>query len=204
MERAVHVLVFDGLADWEPGLALAEVRRSGGYRVVSVGFGAGPATSMGGLRVLPEIGIEEVRPEAVRLFLMPGGECWEKGDYPVAALERKLRELVAARVPIAAICGATVALARAGLLDDRAHTSNDRGWLAKAAPSYVGSALYRDELAVRDRGVITAPGTGNVELAREILAELEIMTPRHRDVWFHLFKVGRFPPGIDPAVFFAE
>ena len=29
---AVHVLVFEGFADWEPALALAELRRSGGSR----------------------------------------------------------------------------------------------------------------------------------------------------------------------------
>lgn len=199
MDRAVHVLVFDGFADWEPALALAELRRSGGFRVVSVGFGPGPATSMGGLRVQPDVLLEEVRPEAVRLFLVPGGERWERGDYPAEALERKLGELVAGGVPVAAICGATVAIARAGLLDARAHTSNDLGRLVAAAPGYRGSALYRDELAVRDRGVITAPGSGNVEFAREILAELDVLTPKKRELWFHLFKTGRLPAGFDPA-----
>ena len=29
MSAAVHVLVFEGFADWEPAFALAELRRSG-------------------------------------------------------------------------------------------------------------------------------------------------------------------------------
>jgi len=52
--RAVHVLVFDGFADWEPAYALAELRRWGKRAVVVIGFTASPVTSMGGLRVAPE------------------------------------------------------------------------------------------------------------------------------------------------------
>ena len=37
MNGKVHVLVFDGFADWEPAHALAELRRSGGLEVVAVG-----------------------------------------------------------------------------------------------------------------------------------------------------------------------
>lgn len=32
-DRTVHVIIFDGFADWEPGHALAELRRSGGLRL---------------------------------------------------------------------------------------------------------------------------------------------------------------------------
>ena len=38
MKQTVHVLVFDGLADWEPAHALCELRRSGKFDVRSVGF----------------------------------------------------------------------------------------------------------------------------------------------------------------------
>jgi putative intracellular protease/amidase len=203
MNRAVHVLVFDGYADWELALALAELRRSGGFPVVSVGFSRDHATSMGGLRVAPDVVLEELQPRDTCVFLLPGGDSWEKGEYPVAGVESKLREVMSAGVPVAAICGATVALARAGLLEGYAHTSNDRGWLAHVAPGYAGSALYRDDLAVRDRGIITASGTGSVEFAREVLAELDVLDEEKRAIWFHLFKTGRFPPGVDPAAFFA-
>ena len=37
---SVHVVVAEGFADWEPGHALAEIRRSGGIAVRSVGFTA--------------------------------------------------------------------------------------------------------------------------------------------------------------------
>src|ERR671914_2891036 len=165
----IHVLVFDGFADWEPSYALAELRRSGHHEVVSVGFTGDEVTSMGGLRVRPDRALANVRADDVRLLILPGGDMWEREDaYPRAQLEALIGELLAAGRPVAAICGATVAMARAGLLDDRRHTSNGLGYLSEMAPAYRGSPLYDQALAVRDRGLVTASGLGSVDFARAI------------------------------------
>lgn len=191
-DATVHCLVFDGFADWEPAYALAEVRRSGGLQVTSLGFTSSAVTSMGGLRVLPESALADIRLEQVRLLLLPGGDRWE-GSYPREPLEEILHALERSRVPIAAICGATLALARAGLLDDRAHTSNAPGYLTSMVPEYRGAGRYVDALAVRDRHVITASGLGSTEFAREIFEELEVFTPGDRALWYQIFKSGRVP-----------
>jgi putative intracellular protease/amidase len=192
MSTAVHLLVFEGFADWEPAFALAELRRSGGLEVVTVGFSTAPVRSMGGLPIVPDRSLDGLDPAAVRLLLLPGGDLWE-GAYPETAVTRTLTAMRDAGVPIAAICGATIAAARAGLLDDRAHTSNERGYLDCHAPEYRGDNHYVDALAVRDRGVITASGLGPVEFAREIFEELGVFSEADRPVWFHLFKHGRMP-----------
>ena len=192
MTPAVHVLVFEGFADWEPAYALAELRRSGGLDIVTLGFTDAPVRSMGGLRVVPDRALADLDPAAVRLLILPGGDLWE-GIYPRAELDAVLAELRAREVPIAAICGATLALARAGLLNDRAHTSNELAYLTSLVPEYAGGGQYVDELAVRDRRVITASGLGPTEFAREIFEELEVFTAEERPVWYHLFKHGRFP-----------
>jgi putative intracellular protease/amidase len=189
---AVHALVFDGFADWEPAYALAELRRSGGLDVVTLGFTEAPVRSMGGLRVLPDRSLAGLDPAGVRLLILPGGDQWE-GDYPRAPLEAALAELHRSAVPIAAICGATLAVARAGLLDDRAHTSNELAYLQRLAPEYRGAGRYVETLAVRDRGVITASGVGPLEFAREIFEELGVFSAADRPVWYHLFKHGRLP-----------
>ena len=191
-ERSVHVLVVDGFADWEPGHALAEVRRSGGFAVRVVGFTEQPIRSMGGLRVMPDVALESVKPEQVALFLLPGGDIWER-EYPRAELEALLHRLVAAHVPVAAICGATLAVARAGLLDTRRHTSNAPEYIAHHVPTYTGRDRYETQLAVRDAGVITASGLGSVEFAREIFEELGVLPPAVRQVWFEAFKYGALP-----------
>ncbi|MDQ3137048.1 MAG: DJ-1/PfpI family protein [Gemmatimonadota bacterium] len=202
MPPAVHILIFDGFADWEPAFALAELRRTGGLDVVTLGFGVAPVRSMGGLRVIPDRTLAGVDPAAVRLLILPGGDLWE-GEYPRDDLERALGALAGAGVPIAAICGATLAVARAGLLADRAHTSNEPGYLEGMVPEYSAQRHYVEALAVRDRGVITASGLGAVEFAREIFEELQVFSATDRPVWFQVFKHGRFP-GPEPAALAAQ
>ncbi|MBI4862201.1 MAG: hypothetical protein HY815_18375 [Candidatus Riflebacteria bacterium] len=89
-----------------------------------------------------------------------------------------------------AICAATGYLARLGLLDHVAHTSDSLAFLNERAPGYAGEALYRDQLAVRDSGVVTASGLGAVEFTFEILSALDLGTPSERDAWFRAFKHG--------------
>ncbi len=197
MTGQVYVLIFDGFADWEPAHALAELRRSGHHEVISVGFTGHEVTSMGGLRVRPDRALADVRADEVRLLILPGGDMWEREDaYPRAQLEALIGELLAAERPVAAICGATVAMARAGLLDDRRHTSNMPSYLSDNAPSYRGAAYYDPALAVRDRGVITASGLGAVDFAREIFAELDVFTDSDLALWYDMFKYGKMPTGV--------
>lgn len=190
--QAVHVLVFDGFADWEPAHALAELRRSGNRTVVAVGFDSSPVTSMGGLRVVPDRRLGDIRPSEVEILIIPGGDLWE-GSYPEADLNDLLADLVSASVPVAAICGGTLALAHAGLLNDRRHTSNMPGYIAENVPRYTGTGLYEAVPAVGDKGVITASGLAPIEFAREIFKQLRVFSPSDDEIWFNMFKHGRLP-----------
>jgi len=193
--RAVHLLVFEGFADWEAAYAIAELRRSGGHDVRTVGFSPGTVRSMGNVAVQPDTELAELHPADTRLMILPGGDMWEDAAaYPASELSRRLRELADLGTPVAAICGATLAVARAGLLDDRRHTSNGRDYLAQHVPGYASASLYADALAVRDRGVTTASGVGPVEFAREIFEELGVFSEGDREVWYRLFKYGEMPP----------
>jgi putative intracellular protease/amidase len=186
---AVHVLVFDGFADWEPSFALSQIRQTGAADVVSVGLSQHPVRSMGGLTVLPDVTIEQVAPEQVRLFLLPGGDQWE-GSGPDPRVTQLLNATMDVGGPVAAICGATVGIARAGLLRGRKHTSNGLDYLRQQVPDYQSDADYVDLLAVRDRGLITASGLGALEFAREIFAELGVFSESDLALWFRLFKQG--------------
>jgi putative intracellular protease/amidase len=190
--RAIHILVFEGFADWEPSYALAELRRSGAREVVAVGFDDAAVTSMGGLRVVPDRSLDAVKPSEVELLILPGGDMWE-GAYPREQLNKVLTDLSATQVPIAAICGGTLAVARAGLLNDRRHTSNMPGYIAEHAPDYTGTSLYETLPAVSDRGVITASGLSPVDFAREIFKLLGIFSAEDETLWFDMFRHGRIP-----------
>lgn len=193
VKRSIHIVVFDGFADWEPAHALAELRRWGKRAVRSIGFSSAPVVSMGGLTVVPDASLDAVNADDIELLLLPGGDMWEDGAYPHATLEALLTHLVEAERPIAAICAATLALGRARILDDRQHTSNGRDYLATHVPDYAGAAHYIEAAAVRDRHVITATGLAPVDFARAIFAELQIFTAADEALWYTMFKYGRLP-----------
>lgn len=190
--RDVYVFVFDGMADWEAAFAIAGInnpqfqRQPGRYRVVTVGSTTNPVTSMGGMRTLPDISISEIEINRAAMLVLPGGSLWESescADILDAARTFRIRG-----VPVAAICGATLALARAGMLDDFHHTSNSRNYLA--ASGYRGAGFYCDVPAIADEGLITASGFASVEFAREIFRELGLYTQPSLDAWHALFRFG--------------
>jgi putative intracellular protease/amidase len=189
-ERAVHLLVVDGFADWEPAHAIAELRRNGGMRVETVGLTLDPVESMGGMRVQPTKRVRDVRPDDVTAMIIPGGDRWETAPIE-PELAAMLMALDDAEVPIAAICAATVAITRLGLLRGRRHTSNGLAYLRGVVPTYAASADYVDAPAVRDRKLITASGLSDVEFARELMEELDVLSPSDRALWSTMFRSGR-------------
>lgn len=191
LTQPVYYLVFDQLADWECGLALAETNRCDRHRVVTVGFSTATITTMGGVRITPQIVLDEVDLDDAAMFIIPGGDRWE--DMTEPTLLNVLAQLDTLRVPIAAICGATLALARAKLLDARRHTSNRRGYIDEHVDAYRGSERYVDEPAVSDAGVITASGFASVDFARAILAQLRVYEDEVLADWYQLFKHGVLP-----------
>ncbi|MEV5314505.1 type 1 glutamine amidotransferase family protein [Streptomyces sp. NPDC052610] len=181
--KPVHLAVYDTLADWEPGHATAHLARAG-HEIRTVGPTTAPVRTLGGLRVQPDLALDDVRPEGSALLILPGADLWDTGD-DLAPFARKAREFLAAGVPVAAICGATAGLAREGLLDDRAHTSAVSFYLA--ATGYRGGDRYVDADAVTDGALITAGPTEPVAFAREILRLLGVYEGEVLDAWYRLF-----------------
>lgn len=183
---------FEGMADWEYGYLVAELKSGRYFRPgqgrVEVRLASQdmkPCSTMGGLRVLPDLVLEDLRPEDWGLLILPGGDSWlEPRHGPILDLARRFLE---AGKPVAAICGATLALGAAGILDDRAHTSNDLGYLKATCPSYKGEGLYRQEPAVVDRKLVTASGLAPLEFAQLTLGLLGVMDDRVLKAWKALY-----------------
>jgi len=192
MSKAVYLFVAEGFADWEPAHAVAELRRLGRFRVESVALTSEPVRSMGGLAILPSKTIGEVDVRDVAAFILPGGDRWER-DAVEPELEALLKQLDSVGVPIAAICGATVAIAKIGLLRGRRHTSNGLEYLRSHVPGYAEADSYVDAPAVRDAKLVTASGLADVEFARELLEELDVLTPADRSLWAQIFRTAKIP-----------
>jgi putative intracellular protease/amidase len=145
---------------------------------------------MGGLTVLPSKTVSDVDPSDVAAFILPGGDRWEKAPVE-PELEQLLNQLDASEIPIAAICGATVAIAR--LLRGRRHTSNGLNYLRSYVSGYADADKYVDAPAVRDRNLITASGLGDVEFARELFEQLDVLNSEQRSQWAQIFRSAKLP-----------
>jgi len=191
-QQTVHLFVFDTLADWEPGFAVAGLNnpafqaQPGRFRVATVGVSKAPVVTIGGVTILPDLALDELAPARSALLILPGGGGWDQGGN-TEALDLSKRFLTAG-VPVAAICGATAGLARAGILDNIRHTSNAREYLQ--ATGYRGAALYQDQPAVTDGDVITANSTASIEFAYQIFKKLDVYSSEALEAWFGLFKTG--------------
>ncbi len=198
MTKTVHLALYDTLADWEFGYATARINTPqfqkvpGRYRVRTVGATLDPVTSIGGLRVTPDLALADVDPADSAMLILPGADTWENGGNAVFAAAA--RRWLDAGVPVAAICGATMGLAAEGLLNSRAHGGNSVEQLA-SVPGYTGASLFSGERAVRADGVITAGAASALEFAREIFVELDLYEPAVLEAWYGLYRTG------DPAWF---
>ncbi|GMQ62002.1 type 1 glutamine amidotransferase family protein [Vallitalea maricola] len=192
MNRTVFVYVFDTMADWEIGFLTAELN-SGRYfrkdisrvKVVTLGVEKNYITTMGGLRILPDIDLKECNIKETDALILPGGETWmETIHQPILSLAKQCIEK---NIIVAAICGATIALAQNNLLHSRWHKSNDLGYLKMVCSDYKGEKYYKNEPAVTDGKLITASGVAPLEFALHVLKALDVFSQKTLDAWYKLY-----------------
>jgi putative intracellular protease/amidase len=191
--KLTYLYVLDTLADWEIGYITAELNSgrffqtaAAPYLVKTVGSTKAPITTMGGLQLVPDYTIDEIRPENAGLLLLPGADLWHQPQH--AAVLNLARQFLDAGVVVAAICGATVALANAGILDQYNHTSNDLNYLLESCSNYKGSENYLQQPVVTDGNLITATALAPLEFAKHILARLHVFSDATLDAWYGLHQ----------------
>ncbi|MSN98941.1 glutamine amidotransferase [Bacillus paralicheniformis] len=194
--KTVYLYAFPTMSDWEYGYLMAELN-SGRYfkkdaaplKVMTVGVNKKIVTTMGGLRIKPDISLDEWTLKSTDLLILPGGNTWgEENHQPIL---KKAGEALELGVMVAAICGATAGLAKNGYLDSRKHTSNDLAYMKMVCPHYKGEPFYEMEPAVSDENLVTASGTAPLEFAREVLKKLDVFAPDTLDSWYQLNKTGQ-------------
>ncbi|WFR65545.1 glutamine amidotransferase [Paenibacillus amylolyticus] len=191
--KNVYLYVFDTMSDWEVGYLTAELN-SGRYfkkdiaplRVVTVAVDQHPVTTMGGLHILPQLSIDECTLNATDVIILPGGNTWMDNTHD--PLLKKVTDAMEKGTVIAAICGATIGLAKTGLLDSRQHTSNDAEYLKMICPDYTGESYYQTEPAVTDGHVVTASGIAPLEFTMHVLKLLDVCAPETLQAWYNLYQ----------------
>ncbi|MDY7580773.1 DJ-1/PfpI family protein [Pseudomonas sp. CCI3.1] len=157
----ISLILTPGFADWEYAFIAGTASPFYGIDVRFFAPTTGQINSQGGLAVTIDSNLQQCldwKPDVVAVI---GGMVWESVEAP------DIRDFLHASrsdgATIAGICGGTLALARAGLLDDIPHTSNSADFLQENAVSYEGHARYQNSrvAVVADR-IITAPGPAPV------------------------------------------
>jgi putative intracellular protease/amidase len=197
-----HLALYDTLADWEVGYLLVELRTSrftgSSWNIVTVSESHEPITTMGGVRIMPDMILDDLDPAESDLLILPGADMWDAGGGE--AFTTAAARFLDAGVPVAAICGATAGLARAGLLDTRHHTSAAAGYLT--ATGYAGEDYYVDERAVVDGDLITAGPQSPVQFACATLRRLSLASDRTLEAYEALFH--RADPSAFPVLMQAQ
>lgn len=193
MKKSVYLYVFDTMADWEVSFITAEInsgryykKGSNALKLVTVGNSKSEVTTMGGLKVTPEIEVADLKSKNAAALILPGGDTWlDSLHEPIlAAVEQFLKD----NIVVAAICGATFGLANKGLLNARPHTSNDLEFLKAVCLGYSGEAFYQKQPAVADGNLITASGIAPLEFSAQVFARLDVFTPEIIDAWYQLYN----------------
>lgn len=162
-----------GFADWETALLNAGARDYYRLETRFVTPGGEQVTSAGGLRVVPDLAVEEIDIGAIDALLVNGGRIWTSPDAP--DLSGPLNAAHAAGKTVGGICDGVLALARAGLLDSVRHTAN--GPESLPSTGYGGFAHYvGSPRAVLDRRIVTAPGTAPVTFMGAVFESLGLRT----------------------------
>lgn len=169
MGKHLAVVLLDDFADWEVGFLTAAARTWLGAEVSYHTRGRWPVRSMGGMLLDPNGDIATLPSVAHDGLVLVGSPEWEGAGAPT--FEGALSDALGRGIAVGAICGATLALARAGLLAGRAHTSNSQDYLDRFAPGYPGRELFRaSDVAVVDGNLVTAPGSAPASFAKAMLS----------------------------------
>ena len=194
--RKVYLYLLNTMADWETGYISAELhsRRFFKKDAEEIIFKHAAVSkesikTMGGLSVVPDCTIDEISADENTVLILPGADSWNEMKNE-AILEKALKILEGGGT-VCAICGATAALAKKGILDERPHTSNGKGFLEMFVPEYKGSEFFVDEAAVCHNNLITAGATGSLLWAKLILQKLNVFENVALDEWYNYFQTGK-------------
>lgn len=192
MKEVLFVLL-DRYADWEAAFlstALNDEEEPGRKFTVKTVSDRNPVSSIGGFSVIPDYSIDNAPQDFAALILI-GGYSWRKEEAKaVVPLVRRALEI---KVPLGAICDATVFLGMNGFLNEVRHTSNTLESLKDTAKeNYTGGNNYIMEQAVSDGGIITANGSAYIEFAHKVITALDAIPKPDLDNWYVYYKLGLY------------
>ncbi|MBL1228210.1 DJ-1/PfpI family protein [Enterococcus sp. BWB1-3] len=190
-EKIVLLLLTDEWADWEASYAISNINHTAPYKVKTLSIDSDPKASIGGLRAMIDLTIDSFEDfEKTALLIIPGGLYWKESVAEHKQISTFIEKIRTHEIPIAAICGATIFLARHGFLDSVDHTGDEFAYFKDEKPAYQGADHFKEAQVVVDQGFITANETAAVDFAHAIYTLLKIDTTEEIEAWRDNFKFG--------------
>ncbi len=163
--QPITIIIADAYSDWEIAPLAGVGRAFYGADIRFASPEGGPVTSVAGLAIADT---DKFEAPSAGVVVVCGGPAFESDNPP--DISGRLRQARANGCIIAGICGGTIALARAGLLNDARHTSNGPGYLDQFVDAYAGAPNYVEQpMALRDGDIITAAAPMPASFAKEVL-----------------------------------
>jgi len=159
----VVLFYYDGFCEFEVVLCAMQFKTN----YISVGLENRVYVSEERQKFLPDKTIDELNPDEVDLFIIPGGE--PAYLYDNIKLENFIKELNKRNKVISGICGGTSLMAKYGLLKDKKCTGNSSGLKADDEDiSLFNDAIITNEDVVIDGNIITSTGQAFIEFSVEL------------------------------------
>ncbi|OUJ22161.1 DJ-1/PfpI family protein [Corynebacterium kefirresidentii] len=187
--KIIAIYATETMSDWEYAylttqVAEAEAQVPDRFKVLFVGESLEAVRSKGGIEVVPVLTLQDIQNRTdIAAFVVPGADTYFDGHEQLLETVNVLKEN---EVLLAAICGGTLALARAGVLDHCQHTSNAQGFLASV--NYANTQGYKEDDVVFDGGVITASGLAPVSFTAAVLRAAGVYPDDVVDAWIQLHE----------------
>lgn len=176
----IAIVLTNGYADWECAFLNGIGNSYYGVETLNAAPAGQTVVSQGGLTTIPSGSVEEIEPNEFDCLVICGGVIWESTEAP--DITKTILDFLKNEKYVAAICGGTLALANAGILNDIHHTSNTLEFLKNNSTIYNGASNYiEDHKAVIDKRIITAAGSAPASFTAEIFRAVGIADETVKD-----------------------
>lgn len=166
----ICIFYYDGFAEFEVVLVAGEFSSE---NVITVALENKIYVSEEKQKFVPDKIIEELNPDEVDLFIIPGGN--PAYLYESSSLKNFINDMNKNKKIIAGICGGTELLAAYGILDNKRCTGDSSG--LKNDADYIDlfkNSIILNEDVVVDGNIITSTGQAFIEFAIELGTAMNI------------------------------
>ena len=192
--KNIVFLILDEFADWETAFlasALNEENITQNYSVSYASTDKDIKVSMGNLKMLPDMTLEEITEDNTDGLILIGGKTWRnqsfETNYTIIELVKKFKNNP--NKVVGAICDAAYFLATNGLLNDCKHTVNSLAEI-KDNENYTNSKNFVKAESVIDGKMVTARGNSSLHFAKNVMRALGDIPEKNINFFLDIYTIG--------------